>query len=193
MKERFDRAFDFMIENEGGFVNHPNDPGGATNYGVSLRTLRQLGDMDFDLDGDGDIDVSDIRAMSLDDAKAFYRKHFWNAIKYTDTEGVKHYLCEAIPEESFAIKVFDMAVNMGARQANRIVQHAVNAGYLSSPPLNVDGVFGVKTMQMVGHEPAFGNFMYRLRAEQARFYYTLADQKPARAVFLLGWLRRAYK
>lgn len=190
MTDRFDRAFDFMIQNEGGYVNHPNDPGGATNYGVSLRTLKALGDEDFDLDEDGDIDADDIRAMSLDDAKAFYRRHFWDSVTYKDRRGDELRTYEAMHDEAVAIKIFDMSVNMGHKQAAKIVQHTINLEP-DNFALIVDGVMGAKTMGQLQEERT--DFFYRLQSEYARFYYQLADKKPARAVFLLGWLRRAYK
>lgn len=193
MTDRFDRAFDFMIQNEGGYVNHPNDPGGATNYGVSLRTLKALGDEDFDLDEDGDIDADDIRAMSLADAKAFYHRYFWDNVRYTDRNGRECYVYESMYDEEVAIKIFDMSVNMGHKQAVKIVQRTINLDISSVYHLSADGVIGEKTMTLLQQEDDTETFLRRLQSEFARFYYQLADKKPARAVFLLGWLRRAYK
>ncbi len=180
----FDLAFKFMIGHEGGLVDHPKDPGGATNWGVSLRTLRSLDpDIMFDLDGDGDIDEVDIALLTETDAKRFYRKFFWPD-RYT-----------AINHEWKAAKVFDMAVNMGPRQATKIVQDALNdiryrddERYKS---LVVDGIFGINTIARLNtYNPAC--VLSALVSSSARFYFSLADGKPARAVFLLGWLRRAY-
>ena len=54
-----------IIAREGGFVNDPDDPGGATNFGVTIHTMRSLG---LDLDGDGLVGVSDVRALTRDQA-----------------------------------------------------------------------------------------------------------------------------
>ena len=49
-----------IVDREGGYVNDPDDPGGATKFGVTIGTLRQLG---LDLDGDGDVDIDDYRGL----------------------------------------------------------------------------------------------------------------------------------
>ena len=59
----FERAFRLLLRAEGGYVNDPNDAGGATNHGISLRAVRlrdvdRDGHLDFDLDRDGDVDRS---------------------------------------------------------------------------------------------------------------------------------------
>ncbi len=60
----FEKAVEKVLEHEGGYVDHKNDPGGATNYGISLRFVKQSTGIDLDVDGDGDIDADDIKAMT---------------------------------------------------------------------------------------------------------------------------------
>lgn len=50
-----------IVHREGGYVNDPGDPGGATNFGVTIHTMRRLG---LDLDRDGDVDAFDVRALT---------------------------------------------------------------------------------------------------------------------------------
>lgn len=176
---KFNKAIEFVLENDGGFVFHPNDPGGATNHGVSLRTLRQLEDNDLDdwnFDKDGDVDADDVKLMAKGAAIKFYEKHFWS--KYFDR----------LLDQQIATKVFDMAINMGQRQAVKILQRARNQIKIT---LIVDGVIGLKTVGAV-NEISSTLLHYLIIAEQARFYFDLVDKKPSRGVFLLGWLRRAY-
>ena len=61
-----------IVAREGGYVDDPDDPGGATNHGVTLGTLRRLG---RDLTGDGRIDRADVRALSARDAARIYVEH----------------------------------------------------------------------------------------------------------------------
>lgn len=178
MVSTFKDAIDFTLDMEGGFVDHASDPGGATNYGVSLRTLRRLeGDRfdRWDLDFDGDIDADDMRMMTRELAVQFYEDHFW------------HPLFEKLEEQSVATKLFDMCVNMGTRQGVKIIQKACN---WHMPMVRVDGFIGPKTVSAIN---SMGDTLeYFLPAEQAKFYFELVDDRPARSVFLLGWLRRAY-
>ncbi|MCB1366762.1 MAG: peptidoglycan-binding protein, partial [Rhodobacteraceae bacterium] len=63
-----------IVDREGGYVNDPNDPGGATNYGVTIHTMRRLG---LDLDGDGDVDAADVRALPRARAVAIFIEHYY--------------------------------------------------------------------------------------------------------------------
>ena len=58
-----------ILDREGGFVNDPDDPGGATNFGVTVHTMRRLG---LDLDGDGDVDAADVRRLSKAEAREIF-------------------------------------------------------------------------------------------------------------------------
>lgn len=70
-----DRIVDDIIRREGGFVNHPSDPGGATKYGVTLATVRGYGTM-YDKDGDGDVDADDVALLTLQEARDLYRRQY---------------------------------------------------------------------------------------------------------------------
>ena len=97
----FERAFDLLITHEGGFSNHPDDPGGATMYGVTEVVARAEGY------------IGPMRELSLDFAKQVYRKRFWDACR-----------CDQMPDV-IRYPLFDAAVNSGPSQAIKWLQVAV--------------------------------------------------------------------
>lgn len=175
---RFDYAVDCVLHHEGGYVDHKNDPGGATNFGISLRFLQKQNIVDGDFDGDGDVDADDIRAMTREDAKNAYKKAFWIPNKIND-----------IKSSLIATKVFDMAVNMGGRQAWKLVQRAcTKLGVV----LTDDGIAGPKTLSGVNSMLAKDYILLReIRKQQMEFYEGLVSKRPKLSVFALGWYRRA--
>ena len=88
-----------IVAREGGFVDDPDDPGGATNFGVTIGTMRRLG---VDLTGDGRVNTTDLRALTVAQAVDIYVKH------YFDRPGISQ-----LPQVLHA-SVFDMYVNAGA-------------------------------------------------------------------------------
>lgn len=180
----FDWAVKCVLHHEGGWTDNPDDPGGATNFGISLRYLQARGDMDGDglpdgdLDGDGDVDVDDIRAATMAAATKLYRTGFWlpNSL-------------DRVKSSLVATKIFDMAVNMGSSQAWKLVQRSCNK--LGSD-LTVDGKVGGFTISAVNsyHRTDY-ELVNVIRERQANFYETIIERKPPLATFRLGWRRRA--
>lgn len=93
----FDRAFDLLMESEGGYSDDPADPGGETNFGISKRAYPQ----------------EDIQFITLERAKEIYRRDYWNAIR-----------ADELPYP-INILIFDAAVNHGKKRAVRMLQEAL--------------------------------------------------------------------
>lgn len=167
----FELAIPTVLRHEGGLVNDPDDAGGATNYGVSLRWLKSKGLLG-DLDHDGDVDQNDIKIMTREDATAFYHKFWWDAYHY-----------DRFNAQSVATKVFDMSVNLGAPRAHRIVQAALG--------LAQDGILGSKSYGEANAVPSL-TLLTNLQSRQAAFYRGLVIADPVRQKYLAGWLNRAY-
>lgn len=109
----FDQAFERLIGHEGGLVDDPNDPGGLTKYGISQRAYPNV----------------DIKALTLDDAKAIYRRDYWVTIN-----------ADQLPA-GIRFDLFDVAVNSGVRQAVKLLQRALG--------IADDGSFGPRTLAAV--------------------------------------------
>jgi lysozyme family protein len=93
----FDQAFERLIGHEGGYVNHPSDPGGETNFGVSKRSYPG----------------EDIKAMTLARAKQIYARDYWGPAG-----------CDCVPD-AINFDLLDTAVNSGVRAAVKMLQGAV--------------------------------------------------------------------
>lgn len=182
MTDHFPAALTHVLRHEGGYVDHPNDPGGATKYGMSLRTLRAQGDadldgvLDWDLDLDGDVDSDDIRGLTKQDAARYYRERWWD-----------RYRVGLIHQQAPALKLFDMMVNMGARRAVRLAQAAVRR---CGQMIAVDGVLGPVTAEALDHAPS-GCLREAIIIEQRAFYQDLIRRRPSLAAFERGWMNRA--
>ena len=171
----FNKAIILVLKHEGGFSDQQQDPGGATNFGISLRWLKSQG-LYGDLDDNQKVDIDDIKAIDLETATRIYRDKWWN--KY-------HY--DRFMDCDIATKVFDMSVNMGSNRAHRILQLAINA---LGGNLIVDGILGPITMKSTNIESK-DILIKEIRDEQKRFYLRLIAKRPDMVVFKRGWLRRA--
>lgn len=190
---QFTRAIPHIIHHEvgnypnGGYTNDPDDPGGATKWGWSLRTLKSLPLTFGDIDGDGDIDIDDIKALSQEQAQDLYLNFWWKKFRYDDIE-----------DQASATKVFDLCVNMGSRRKNRngevvggahlLAQQAVQAcGIL----LVLDGLLGPKSKAAI-NEVDSGEFEASLCSEAAGYYRQLITANYVFNKYRRGWMRRAY-
>lgn len=182
-KSNWDYAAEHILKIEGGYVNHANDPGGATNYGVSIRFLKDYAarsDLILslgDVDRDGDIDINDIKKLPKEKALEIYKQVFWNPFAYWD-----------YPART-ALKMFDMGVNMGNAQAHKLIQRACNR--FDGIKLKEDGVLGPTTkariLQLAKTE---AQFLASIRVVQKAFYDSIILRNPKLAVFRKGWMNR---
>ncbi len=169
----FDKAIKVILKNEGGLVNNPADPGGLTNFGITIGFIKDHG---IDVNGDGTVSDEDIIAMTVEEATDIYREYIWDMNKFDN-----------INDYWVATKIFDMTVNMGEHQAGILAQRAANS---LGANLKVDGDIGPKSFEAIN---SFGpkEFLAAVKTQQKQFYNDLVARKPKLGVFLKGWLKRA--
>jgi lysozyme family protein len=175
----FDKIIPLVLVHEGGWVNNPNDPGGATNRGISLRFLAGTHDTEIgDIDKDGDIDANDIKNLSEEDAIKIYKKYFW------DEYDLDRY------EENINLQyaMFDMIVNAGPGTGLRLLQKVINR--YNNNNIAVDGRIGPGTLAAYNaiQDKSYMDDEYLL--ERLQFYHDLAEKKPKLKEFLRGWANR---
>lgn len=162
---------DDVLTKEGGFVNHPADKGGATNFGITQRTLSKYLERS--------VSVEEVRAMDIETARDIYELRYYRAPKIDRLPpAIQHF-------------VFDCAVNHGPRRAIKFVQEICNdVGY---GPLTADGLMGPKTKaQALACFEELGQWMIvALVEERQMFYANIVANHPDQSVFLVGWLNRA--
>ncbi|MCK5615227.1 hypothetical protein KAR91_75890 [Candidatus Pacearchaeota archaeon] len=174
----FNDAVLFVLSNEGQYSNVKHDKGGATNYGVSTRLLKQI---DKDINGDGHVNGKDAAALTKPGAIEIYKEHFWD-----------HYKLDRISNILVAKKAFDLFVNMRGKAAGKILQRACKNCGLT---LKIDGIVGSKSVKAINSLSMFGvtreKLLSEIRKEQASFYGAIVKANKTQRKFLKGWLRRA--
>ena len=115
-----------ILKHEGGFVNHPRDPGGATNRGVTIGTLKRLG---IDVDGDGDSDITDLRHLRESDAVRVFKLFYADKVQ-----------ADLLPT-GLDYAMTDFAVNSGPARAAKHLQRILG--------VEADGDIGPKTLAKI--------------------------------------------
>ncbi|KPQ08578.1 MAG: putative secretion activating protein [Rhodobacteraceae bacterium HLUCCA12] len=170
-----------IVAREGGFVNDPDDPGGATNHGVTIHTMRRLG---LDLTGDGTVGSADVRALSRAQAVEIFIDHYWRAPRI-----------DALPE-ALQPPVFDMHVNAGSNAVRILQRLLVDMGY----DVAVDGAIGPQTIRAAHTAAADApdHIADAYGIARRDYYYALADRRPASRKYARrrdggkgGWIVRA--
>jgi lysozyme family protein len=174
----FDTAIEVVLEHEGysRLTNDSADSGGATKWGISLRFLQRLG-LEGDVNADGAVDEADVKGLTRQQAVDFYRAHWWDRYKY-----------DLLDDPLTAVKVFDLAINMGPSAAHRCLQRALRANHLT---VTEDGILGRKT-RTAANAITGGGLAPALRSEAAGFYRGLVAKHPKLKRFLNGWISRGY-
>jgi len=141
VKQNFDKCLTMLLKHEGGFVDHPKDPGGMTNLGVTKAV--------YDKWIGRESTEAEMRGLTQDDVAPIYKKNYWDRCK-----------CDQLPSGA-DWSVFDWAVNSGTGRASKAMQKIVGA--------KQDGAIGPKTLQMIANEKA--EFLVEKMYDQRQSFY----------------------
>jgi lysozyme family protein len=119
--QKFEKAFQYVIQNEGDYVFDKNDPGGETKFGISKRSYPAL----------------NIKELTLEDAKKIYYRDFWQKGRF-----------EEIWDDLVATQVFDFSVNLGTRAAVIVLQRSLRSVGIK---VQEDGLIGSETLSAVSN------------------------------------------
>ena len=160
MKRNFKKAIELVLKHEGGYVDHPSDPGGATNLGITRATLAAYRGLSV-----GELPKSDVKRLTRHEAEAIYKKNYWDKVSGDELANGVDYA------------VMDYAVNSGVSRSAKALQGIVGA--------KVDGVIGVMTLR-AANEYDDQQLIERLCDGRLSFLQRLRHWK----TFGKGWRRR---
>jgi lysozyme family protein len=142
---RFDACMPFIFKAEGGYADNPADPGGPTNYGITLATLRAY-------EGDPNLTAEDVKKLTPAVAREIYRTAYWNRMQ-----------CGALPA-GLDLEVFDFGVNSGPAESVKTLQRLVG--------VTQDGSVGPITLAAV-RQFNVGDLIGRFAQARLAFYQSL--------------------
>lgn len=171
-----DELIEEVIEREGGYVSHPADRGGATNWGVTEAVARRQGY------------TGEMRALPKSDAVAIYKRLYWLSPRF-----------DAVAERApaLAAELFDTGINMGTGTATAFLQRALNALNREGkdyPDVKVDRQVGPATLAALDGflrnrgKAAESVLLKAVEALQGAHYLNIAEARPSQEAFVYGWL-----
>jgi lysozyme family protein len=180
MTDHVRKAIEALIEREGGFVDHPNDRGGPTRWGVTEQVARAYGYK------------GDVRDLPKDTARAIFLERYWTGPRFDQV---------ALRDAALAEELFDTGVNMGQAAAGKFLQRALNTLNRRGrhyPDIAVDGAIGRMTLhsidQLVNARGADGLkvLLWMCNSQQSVRFMEISEANPSQEDFSFGWqLNRA--
>jgi lysozyme family protein len=165
---RLEQALEHVFHHEGGWADHPSDPGGKTNLGITIGTLRRALRDGILSKQTNETDAHRLRRLSRPDAERIYRAYYWDEVQAS-------YLPDGVD-----LLVFDAAVNQGPARAMKFLQRAAGTA--------ADGIYGPNTKAAVDRTPV-RRLIRDVSVHRALHYSSLSKL----TVFGKGWFRRLFE
>ena len=158
----FTKAVEKVLEHEGGYVDHPLDRGGATNWGITQKTYESWVGRSVSKD--------EIKTMPRGNAIAIYKDLYWDKV-----------MGDQIKDIAVAFVLFDQAVNRGVTSATKQAQQVLG--------IYPDGKLGPNTLERINNYDS-KKFLEDYLQKSEDFYKNIVERNPSQVVFLKGWLNR---
>lgn len=166
----FYQFFPTLLNLEGGFVDDPDDVGGATNKGITFNTFKTISEALLNIKPT----IDNFKNITNNQVSIIYKKIFWDSIKGDE-----------IKDQKVAEIIFDAKVNQ-TRFAIKLSQRILNMIGLK---ISIDGIFNDKTLNTLNIANPI-RFYNLYKAGRENLYRNRAEKIPSQKKFLRGWLNR---
>ena len=167
----FSQSLNAVLKHEGGYVHDPDDRGGATNLGITHRTLAEWRGKE--------VTTADVEALTVEEASGIYKARYWDKMSL-----------DSLTSQGLAEAVMDFGVNAGPRVAVKALQRSANWLHGGEGKLAVDGAIGPITLRFVNMTDE-RVLILKFFEERVRYYIGIARGRPLNKKFLYAWMTRA--
>lgn len=161
----FAKAIEYVLKNEGGYVDDPNDNGGATNLGITQGTLS--------LWRKKEVTKDDVLHLTEEEAKNIYKSFYWDKLH-----------CGELISQELATVLFDAGVNFGVASAAKKLQRVLK--------VKDDGIIGPVTLGKINSSNP-KELIKGFIKEAQNGYVGIVLNKPSQLAFLHGWISRTHR
>ncbi|MVM40667.1 hypothetical protein GO730_28280 [Spirosoma sp. HMF3257] len=169
-KSNFDKYQPEILKHEGGFVDDPDDPGGATNKGITFATFKAHAKKDLGIEPT----LENLKALTDEQAGIIYKKNYWDTVKG-----------DQIKSSSLGYALYDFNVNAG-KNSVKVMQKTLNE---MGANLTVDGGMGDKTVEAINKADPEVLFE-KYQANRKQYYKDIIAKNPKLQKFEKGWMKR---
>ena len=159
---KYEKLIPTVLKFEGGFANHPSDPGGATNSGVTLSTFRSVYGKDKT--------VQELKNMTMEQWEYIFKTRFWDRWKADDIDNQA--IANLLVDWLWASGVY------GIKYPQEVLG------------VKTDGIVGLKTLAAINYYPNKKELFEKLWNRRKKHFEDIVKNRPKSKVFLKGWLRR---